>query len=78
MGWSSAGVFVGTDSAETLPAAFSGDVTGAAPLRIGLSTGGTFPFSGPMHAIAYTPVLPDAATRKIISNGIAALQGRTL
>lgn len=76
-GWSASTIFVGVDGAIT-PATPSGDLTPpASSLQIGAATGPSF-FNGPMHAIAYAPVLPNAADRATIRNGIAALQGRTL
>lgn len=78
MCWSASNVSVGVDGAETSAARTGNCASGANVLCIGLYQGSSVPFNGPMHAIAYAPVLPDAATRKIIRDGIAALQGRTL
>lgn len=77
-GWTASTVMVGVDG-QTNSVARTGDATPAPnPPLIGAYLSGFHHLQGPMHAIAYAPVLPDAATRKIIRNGIAALQGRTL
>lgn len=78
MGWDASSVFVGVDGAETSAARTGNCASGANVLRIGMYQGSSVPFNGPMHAVVYSAVDPDAATRKVIINGLAALQGRTL
>lgn len=77
-GWTASTVMVGVDG-QTNSVARTGDATPAPnPPLIGAYLSGFHHLRGPMHAFACAPVLPDAATRKVIRDGIAALQGRTL
>jgi hypothetical protein len=78
MGWSASGVFAGVNGTESASTAFSGDVTGPSPLRIGQYIGGTLPLNGPMTATVICPVLPSAADRALIRRFIGSLQGQTL
>lgn len=76
MRWNAASISMGVDGTETSAARTGNCASGANVLRIGMYQGSSVPFNGPMHAVVYSAVDPDAATRKIIINGLAALQGR--
>lgn len=77
-GWNSSTLFVATNGIET-SSARSGVATSPGTLTIGTRQVSPLGyFGGHAHGFAYTPVLPSAADRKIIRDGIAALQGRTL
>lgn len=76
-GWGAATMFAAVDGVET-SIAKTVNCTTSKTCQIGGSNSVGWYTNGTMHAEVYTPVLPDAATRKIIRDGIAALQGRTL
>lgn len=78
MGWTSVGVFAGVDSAESAVVAVAGDVNGPKPMSVGAYHDGVaLPFTGPMTALVYTPVVPSPADRAEIRAFIGALQGQT-
>lgn len=74
-GWGAATMFAAVDGVET-SIAKTVNCTTSKTCQIGGSNSVGWYTNGTMHAEVYTPVLPDAATRKIIRDGIAALQGR--
>lgn len=76
-GWSTSQRFVAVNGSETVEAGTNTYGPSAGTLQIG-SFFGTNVLNGPMYAAVYCPILPDAADRATIRNGIAALQGRTL
>lgn len=77
-GWNSTDLLVGVDATEKV-AARTRNPTAAVTTTIGAADGtGAGVVNGPLYAACRAPVYPDAATRKVIINGLAALQGRTL
>lgn len=79
-GWTPTTQMLSVDNTETSKTRTNGDASPSPQtLRIGAyHDGTTYAANGSMHAIVYSVVFPDAATRKVIYDGLAALQGRKL
>lgn len=73
-GWTPSSMTVAVNGVEASQAK-TRNCNGAIPMTLGAASG-SFPTSGPVNAFVRSPVFPDAASRRIIRDGIAALQGR--